>query len=208
MKRARKLLVVLPVAALVAAGCGGELSTREKGTFGGAALGAATGAIIGAAVGSPGAGAAIGAGVGALGGTMVGGGMQESERKSEVPARQQPPPPPPPGYGAAPPPPPPPQARVAPSGDPTRGQLENATRWKVQVYIDQDPSRLTSAPFFTLNPNDVVPQNLDIGTHRVIAQAFVETQFGTRPVGRFDRSIQVDPRGAGWSLRFSEGDFR
>lgn len=118
------------------------------------------------------------------------------------------PPPPPSGYGAPPPPPPPPQARVAPSGDPTRGQFENATRWKVQVYIDQDPSRLTSAPFFTLSPNDVVPQNLDIGTHRVIAQAFVETQFGTRPVGRFDRSIQVDPRGAGWSLRFSEGDFR
>ncbi len=207
MKRSRKLLVLVPVVGLVAAGCGGELTTREKGTFGGAALGAATGAIIGAAVGSPGAGAAIGAGVGAVGGTMVGGAMQESERKTEAAARQAPPPPPPPGYGA-PPPPPPPQARVTPTGDPTRGQLENATRWKVQIYVDQDPNRLGQAPFLALNPGDVVPQNLDIGTHRIIAQAFVETQFGTRPVGRFDRSIQVDPRGAGWSLRLNEGDFR
>ena len=204
MKRSRGLFVLVPMAALVAAGCGGELTTREKGTFGGAALGAATGAIIGAAVGSPGAGAAIGAGVGALGGTVVGGAMQESERKGEA-ARQAPPP----AYGGTPPPPPPgPQARVVPSGDPTRGQLENATRWRVQVYVDQEPSRLDRAPYLTLNPGDVLPQNLDIGTHRIIAQAFVETQFGTRPVGRFDRSVQVDSRGSGWSLRFSEGDFR
>lgn len=206
MKRSRTLLVLAPAVALVAAGCGGELTTREKGTFGGAALGAATGAIVGAAVGHPGAGAAIGAGVGAVGGTMVGGAMQESENRAATQARQAPPPPPP-GYGA-PPPPPGPQARMLPTGDPTRGQLENATRWHVQVYVDQDPNRLPQAPFLTLNPGDVVPQNLDIGTHRIIAQAFVETQFGTRPVGRFDRSIQVDPRGSGWSLRLGEGDFR
>jgi hypothetical protein len=129
------------------------------------------------------------------------------------PAGSGPPPPPPgsgppspqPGYG---PPSPAPQARLAPTGDPTRGQLENATRWKVQVFIDQDPSNLSSAPSFTLNPGDALPQNLDVGTHRIIAQAFVDTQFGTRPVGRFDRAIQIDPRGAGWSLRLGEGDFR
>jgi len=206
MKRSTRLLVLVPAAALLAAGCGGELSTREKGTFGGAALGAATGAIIGAAVGSPGAGAAIGAGVGALGGTMVGGAMQESERKAE--AGRQAPPPPPPAYSTTPPPPPPPQARVTPAGDPTRGQLENATRWRLRVYVDQDPNRLDSAPYVTLNPNDVTPQNLDFGTHRIMAQAFVETSFGTRAVGRYDRSIQVDPRGSGWNLRFAEGDFR
>src|SRR5574341_2429380 len=203
MKRAGRLLVLVLGAALLAAGCGGELTTREKGTFGAAALGAARGAIIGAAVGSPGAGAAIGAGVGALGGTLVGGAMQEQERKAETQQSQVSSPPPPPPAST---PPPSQQARVAPSGDPTRGQIENGTRWRVQVYVDQDPNRLAQAPFLTLNPGDLVPQNLDIGTRRIIAQAFVDTQFGTRTVGRFDRSIQVDPRGSGWSLRFTEGD--
>jgi len=100
------------------------------------------------------------------------------------------------------------QARMVPSGDPTRGQIENATRWRVQLYIDQSPDGLDQAPFVTLNPRDVLPQNLDIGAHQIIAQAYVETQFGTRPVGRYDRTIQVDPRGAGWSLRFNDGDFK
>ena len=133
--------------------------------------------------------------------------MQSSSQAP--PPAYLPPPPPPPGYGTpAPPPSLQPQARVAPSGDPTRGQIENATRWKVQLYIDQDPARLPGAPSTMLNPGDVVPQNLDVGPHRVIAQAFVDTEFGTRSVGRFDRSIQVDARGAGWSLRLGEGDFR
>ncbi len=95
-----------------------------------------------------------------------------------------------------------------PTADPTRGRLENGTRWRVQVYVDQDPNTLANAPSITLKPGDVVLENLDIGTHRVIAQATVDTQFGPRAVGRFDRAIQVDPRGAGWSLRFTENDFR
>jgi hypothetical protein len=42
----------------------------------------------------------------------------------------------------------------------------------------------------------------------VVAKALVDTQFGTRTVGRYDRTIQVDPRGSGWTLRFTEADFR
>jgi len=38
MKQFTKYLVLLPVAAPVAAGCGGELTNREKGAVGGAAL--------------------------------------------------------------------------------------------------------------------------------------------------------------------------
>jgi len=189
----------------------------------GTLLGAGLGAGIGAAAGNPGVGAAIGAGTGALGGTAYGSSAGAASAAAvqrrydgeyyscmyaaghRVPGAPAPPPPPRPAAG---PPPPPPQARVAPVSDPTRGQIENATRWKVQLYIDQDPAHLASAPFVTLNPGDVMPQNLDIGTHRVIGQAFVDTQFGTRPVGRFDRAIQVDARGAGWSLRLGEGDFR
>jgi hypothetical protein len=58
---------------LVVACAGGPLTTREKGTLGGAALGAGTGAIIGGATGSPGTGALIGGALGGLGGAAVGG---------------------------------------------------------------------------------------------------------------------------------------
>ena len=108
MRSAGRLVVLILGAALVVAGCGGELTTREKGTFGGAALGAATGAIVGAAVGSPGTGAAIGAGVGAISGTLVGGAMQEQERKAEAQPPQASAPPPPASAGA------PPQFAVVP----------------------------------------------------------------------------------------------
>jgi hypothetical protein len=200
----------------------------------GTLLGAGLGAGIGAAAGNPGLGAAIGAGTGALGGAAYGSAAGASSAAAvqqrydaeynqcmyaaghrvrgmmaqAAPPQGAPGPPPPPPQGAPGQQPPPPQAGAVPAGDPTRGQLQNATRWRLQVFVDQDPSALSSAPFLTLNPGDVAPQNLDIGTHRIIAQAFVETQFGTRPVGQLDRSIQVDSRGAGWSLRFGEGDFR
>ncbi|MGH7865895.1 MAG: YMGG-like glycine zipper-containing protein, partial [Candidatus Binataceae bacterium] len=60
------------------AGCSGQpLSTREKGTLGGAALGAGAGAIVGAAVGAPGAGAAIGGALGGVTGYAVGNSMQD-----------------------------------------------------------------------------------------------------------------------------------
>src|SRR5713101_12298 len=61
-RKGRFVTAAIAVAALfLVAGCSGTpLSTREKGTIGGAGIGAATGAIIGAAVGAPGAGFAIG----------------------------------------------------------------------------------------------------------------------------------------------------
>lgn len=53
MRRNSIVTAALALVALFAvAGCSGQpLSTREKGTLGGAGIGAATGAIIGAAVG-------------------------------------------------------------------------------------------------------------------------------------------------------------
>jgi hypothetical protein len=59
-----------------------------------------------------------------------------------------------------------------------------------------------------MNPSDVLPANLDVGAHRVVAIATRETQLGPRSVGRYDRQFQVDVRGSGWQLRFSDGDFR
>ncbi len=64
----------------VTACAGGPLTTREKGTLGGAALGAGTGAIIGGAAGSPGKGALIGGALGGLGGAAVGGELQSQEQ--------------------------------------------------------------------------------------------------------------------------------
>ena len=199
----------------------------------GTLLGAGLGAGIGAAAGNPALGAAIGAATGLAGGAAYGSAAGASSAWTvqqrydteyhrcmyaaghKVPAGWAPSTPPmasaipptPPGYGSM-SPPLGAQASPAPTGDPTRGQLLNVTRWKVQLYIDQDPNSLPGAPDITLDPNEVRPQNLDIGRHRIIAQATVETQFGPRPVGRFDRTIQVDPRGAGWSLRLNDGDFR
>jgi hypothetical protein len=199
----------------------------------GTLLGAGLGAAIGAAAGNPALGAAIGAGAGAFGGAAHGsaagadsawvvqqrydaeyhqcmylaGNKVPAAFAPRAPQMAAPPPPPGPANGSQ-PPPPGLQASGMPAGDPTRGQLRNATPWRVEVYIDQDPNNLSGAPSIILNPNEVIPQNLDIGPHRIMAQASVETQFGPRPVGRLDRMIAVDPRGAGWSLRFAEGDFK
>ena len=80
--RNRKIAIaaVALIAIVMGAGCSGQpLSTREKGTLGGAAIGAGTGAIIGAAVGAPGAGAAIGGALGGVTGYAVGNHMQNTE---------------------------------------------------------------------------------------------------------------------------------
>ena len=206
--------------ALLGAGLGAGIGAAAGNAGIGAAIGAGSGALLGTGYGS-GAGASSAAMVQQRYDAEYGQCMYAAGNKvpgmvppsaPQMSALPPPPPPgtgsvpPPPGYGAA--PPPPPQARVTPPGDPTRGRIENATRWRVVVYIDQDPNNLGRAPLLTLNPNDALPQNLDIGTHRVMAQAFVETQFGTRLVGQYDRSVQVDPRSSGWNLRFTEGDFR
>jgi hypothetical protein len=92
--------------------------------------------------------------------------------------------------------------------DPTVGKFVNGTRWRLEIYVDADPTDLEGATGIVLNPQQSQPQNLDMGPHRIIARAYVETQFGTRKVGRYDRTVQVDPRGSGWTLHFIEGDFR
>lgn len=79
------VLFVILLTGLIASGCSGEpLSTREKGTIGGAAVGAAGGALVGAAVGAPGAGAAIGGAAGGVTGYAVGNHIQnEQDRRGD-----------------------------------------------------------------------------------------------------------------------------
>lgn len=182
---------------LLSACAGGPATTREKGALTGAAIGAGTGAIIGSQTGNAGTGAAIGGAIGAVTGVIVGGAIQEQEEQQRA--------------GVVVPPPSGPTGVSVPGqyvGDPTRGELTNATRWRVAVYIDADRGQQNSTPSLWLGPNEERPANLDIGQHRIMAQAYVDTQFGERLVGGYDRTITVDPRSAGWNLRLGEGDFR
>jgi len=82
------------------------------------------------------------------------------------------------------------------------------TPYQLKVYVEVDPTREASIPYLTTNSNDVLPANLDVGAHRVVAMATRETQLGPRSVGRYESQFHVDVRGSGWQLRFSDGDFR
>ncbi len=223
----RRWVTFMAITVLLSACAQRPLSMREQGALTGAALGAGTGALIGSATGKTGTGAAIGAGVGLLTGAIVGGAIEAN--RGEPPYTSAAPTQPPPtamgqpthqaGYPSPyqtsyPSPyqsssPSPYQTANAPStADPTIGQFVNGTRWRLEVFVDGNPEALEPSSAIRLNPQEARQHNLDLGPHRVIAQAYVETQFGTRMVGKYDRTIQVDPRGTGWTLRFGENDFR
>lgn len=209
-----KRLALLLIAGLVLPACA-EMSGAQKGAVVGAGTGAAAGAIIGSQVkGNRSGHAGTGAIVGALGGAAAGALIGDTMEQKKPAATQQPgqvQPVPPPGQPAA-GPPPPSQAGVSVPGqysaDPTRGQFVNGTPYQLKLYIDVDPGRESSAPYLTMNPSDVLPANLDVGSHRVAAIASRDTQFGARTVGRLDRQLRVEVRGSGWELRFTDGDFR
>jgi hypothetical protein len=198
----RRLTGVIAAVALLSACAQRPLTTQEKGALTGAALGAGTGAIIGGATGSAGTGAAIGGALGLLTGAIIGGAI-ENERGEAAPV-----PPVRPVAST----PPAPQAgsptTTGPTIDPTAGQFLNSTRWRLEVFVDADPEATPSGTAILLNPQESRQYSLDLGPHRVTARALVDTQFGPRTVGRYDRTIQVDPRGSGWTLRFTESDFR
>lgn len=78
--------VALALCVAVLGACSRPLTTREKGTLGGAAIGAGTGAIIGSQTGHAGTGAVIGGALGALGGAVVG---DEAQAQEEEQAEQQ-----------------------------------------------------------------------------------------------------------------------
>lgn len=179
--------------ALVLAGCATPGQT-------GAAMGASAGAVAGAAMGRNAGSAALGAIFGGIAGAIIG----ETAAQSPYRSPQAGPPPPPRGY--VPPPPPPPGVTVTSPqpADPTKGVMINGTRWEVNVFVDVAPN---GSPTLILRPTESVPVNLDIGPHRIVARAFVDTQFGKRPVGTFDQTLRVDARASGWSIRFIEQNF-
>ena len=72
------------------------------------------------------------------------------------------------------------------------------------MFIDHPPG--SPGPLVP-GPGTQVPVLLDIGPHRVIAQAYVDTQLGRRLVGTFDRTLTVDPRAPGWTIHFFPANF-
>jgi len=89
--------------------------------------------------------------------------------------------------------------------DPTAGEFVNNTGWLVEVFIDS--TNLQGRPDLTLEPYERVPETLDIGSHRIYAIAHAETSQGLRTVGEFNQVIDVDVRGRGWNVTFTEASF-
>jgi len=208
---------------LLLAGCAaqGGQSAPGEGALKGGIIGAASGGFIGAAASGGhsvgrnlGLGALIGGLVGALAGEVIQQRTASAAPPAPVPAAGPPPPPPPPPLGGqwsvvtAPTPPPPvgpsPARGPAPPPDPTMGVITNGTQWEIQVYIDNPPG---SPSPLVLTPGMQAPVVLDIGQHRVVAQAYVDTQLGRRLVGTFDRTLTVDPRAPGWTIHFFPANF-
>jgi hypothetical protein len=192
------------LAVLLLAGCAEQTA---KGTL----VGAGSGALIGAAAGR-GKGALLGAVIGGLVGALVG----ETVAHRQTAAASPPPPPMTPTAAPAPPPPPPggqwavvmpPPGPPGPPGappDPTRGVITNGTPWEIHVFVDAPPG--TPGPL-VLRRGDSAPVTLDVGQHRIVAQAFVDTQLGRRLVGTFDQILSVDPRAPGWTIHFFPANF-
>jgi hypothetical protein len=209
--------VAVGLLTLVLAGC----TAANDGALKGGVVGAAAGGLIGAGVSHSGQGLGLGALIGGLVGALAGEVIQQQQR--QVAAASPPPGPPPPAGpppGAPPPPPPewsvvtaptpPPPVGPPPVGnpgrppDPTMGMITNGTQWEIQVSIDLPPG---SPSPLVLAPGTQAPVVLDVGQHRIIAQAFVDTQLGRRLVGTFDRTLTVDPRAPGWTIHFFPANF-
>lgn len=219
-RQARYRMGAVALLGLLATGC-------AESTVGGSLIGATGGAIVGAATSGRhvGRNVALGAVIGGLLGGLAG--EAYHQRQVAAAATQPPPPPPgtpvppPPGAGGPPPPPPGPWTVVTapppppgPGGptvgepavppDPTRGVVTNGTLWEIHVHFNRPPG---SPDPLVLRPGANAPVVLDIGKHRVVAQAFVDTQLGRRLVGTFDQTLTVDPRAPGWTIHFFPTNF-
>jgi hypothetical protein len=178
-------LILLPVLFL-ATGC----ATYDSSVPASTGLGAGAGALLGYGLTGSGLGAAAGAGAGALAGAITGTVLDETRRSRVQPTPQ-------PYYEES---LPQPQA-YATQPDPTKGEFFNNTRWRLEILVDD------SVEPMHLSPLRSIPVGMDIGNHQVVAKAYISTQFGERLVGGYSRSIYVDPKSTGWSLRFEESMF-
>ena len=222
MKVYHYLMLALLIAAMGFAGCA---SAPGSATQQGAVVGAAGGAVAGQAIGEDTEatllGAAVGAAAGALIGEQVGNRQEEAadaereevirsqeaeierlrrEKAAAQAAAQEP------QYDREyEPTTAEPTRSVAKIVDPTEGVFINNTGWLVELFVDSSDVQRT--PDLTLNPYERVPETLDIGTHRIYAVAYAQTSRGLRIVGEFNEVIEIDVRGRGWNLTFTEASF-
>ena len=90
----------------------------------------------------------------------------------------------------------------------TPGVLVNATRWTVNVYLDDEPAFAGIPPLLTLRPGESRQVALVAGQHRIVARPAAETAAGAASTGRYERQIQIDPRDRSFRLQLSEGEFK
>jgi hypothetical protein len=90
------------------------------------------------------------------------------------------------------------------------GRFINSTPWALALWVDVDPLNTARAEPVVLQPGGTKSWTLDRGPHRIVAQARAgSASRDERVVGRYDRTIELDPqRAGGWFLRFRESDFR
>ncbi len=100
---------------------------------------------------------------------------------------------------------PPPPAAAMPR---TPGVLVNTTRWPVTVYLDTDPSSPGVFPLLTLGPGEGRQLALIAGQHRIVAQPVAAAAGAAPPAGRYDRTIQIEPRDRSFRLQLTEGEFQ
>jgi len=87
--RTDKLLAVVALSALVAAGCAQPMTKTQQGAAVGTGVGAAVGAGLGQAIGGDTKGTLLGAGIGAVVGGLAGAGIGNYMEKQEVALQQQ-----------------------------------------------------------------------------------------------------------------------
>ncbi len=97
--------------------------------------------------------------------------------------------------------------------DPTLGRVENMTElWKILFYINEEFA-------FELLPGEKRDVYLDIGDYSIMAEAYVQTVFGERLVGVFNRqnklNLEIDGKMSsgeyanyGWNLLLKESKFK
>lgn len=201
-------VIGVAVAALLS-GCAGPWHYTSRGALMGAAIGGGAGYLIGARTKDPRLTAGIGAGIGAIAGGVIGAALDgvagaaraAAEQKAEVPATPQAP------SASTTTPPAPVQVPGVYAGDPTTGVFVNETPWRIQVHVDAQPGLQNGTPL-DLEPGKQQPALLDVGPHRIAADAWVQTQFGPRRAGRHEETLVVDVRRTGWVIRFQPETFR
>lgn len=188
------MLIALFGASLILSSC----TAREQGAVIGTGVGAASGLAIGKRTSGAFIGGAGGALLGALTGEVVERHREAKAQERRISELEQ-------------------QQRVqqraegvvgpAIGVDPTAGEILNDTKWVVNVYVDDAASSTKRAPTMVLMPRETKAFSMDIGQHRVMAEAFVSTQYGQRFVGKYDQVLNIDPKSSGWRIRFGESSF-